>query len=322
MNKIERINTVLKGDGDNLDRLPFSLWYHFGLQHSTPEQLANAHLSFFHSYDLDFLKVMNDYAYPMSDNQGKFLEDKEMFDISELSDWKRLKVLSGDEAGFGKQLKALEVIAKELKGNAYFVETIFSPWTIARKLSDKETLLKLKNKEPELLLDIMYKIAQSLANYAFEAVSRGAAGIFLSLSAASQHLMTYLEYEKFCRPFDLMVLNRVKEKTNFNILHIHGEKIFFDELIDYPVQAINWSHRHTSPSLKDASIKYKRVFLGGIDEKLFAHNKINHIEEEIKETINSIGKSRLIITPGCSIESDSASKLIYAAKRAIIKYSS
>jgi uroporphyrinogen decarboxylase len=306
MNKLERINAALTGN--NLDRLPFSFWYHFGLQHTSAEQLAQAHLSFFHAYDLDFLKVMNDYPYPASDNQDIF---------SSVDDWKGLQIYSGDEGGFGEQLKALRIIAKELSGEAYFVETIFSPWTIARRLSDAQTLLSLKRTDPELLLDIMYKIAESLANYARQAIAAGAAGIFLSLSAATNNILTYPEYQKFCRPFDLMVLGAIQ--TNFNILHIHGQQIFFDELLDYPVQAINWSHMHTRPTLIEARAKYAGCLLGGIDEEPFSHNTVHTIEHQIKQTIESVGNKHLIIAPGCSIQTDSAPKLLQTVKRAVLQ---
>ncbi len=63
MTKIERLRTTLSGKP--VDRPPFSIWYHFGNQHASPEQAAQVHLDFFEYYDLDLLKVMNDYDYPM-----------------------------------------------------------------------------------------------------------------------------------------------------------------------------------------------------------------------------------------------------------------
>lgn len=308
MNKIARLNSTLQGDF--VDRPPFSFWYHFGLQHAKAERVAQTHLEFFQAYDLDFLKVMNDYAYPESDNQEEFFE---------VSDWEKLKVFSGDEGGFGKQLKALSIIGQELAGSAYFVETIFSPWTIARKLSDKETLIKLKNNHPKLLLEIMEKIALSLANYAEKVVSIGTAGIFLSLSGANPNVMTYQEYERFARPFDLMILERIKTKTKFNILHIHGDQIYFNELLDYPVQAINWSHYYAKPSLSQARQQYKGCLLGGINEKLFSHSTISAVKKEINETIKELGTKNLIITPGCSIEPDSPQKQLNSVKKALTK---
>ena len=306
MNKIARLNAALQGE--NVDRPPFSFWYHFGLQHAKSERVAQTHLEFFQAYDLDFLKVMNDYPYPESDNQEEFFE---------VSDWKNLKVFLGDEGGFGKQLKALELIGQELADKAYFVETIFSPWTTARKLSDKETLIELKNNHPELLLEIMEKIALSLANYAEKAVSRGVTGIFLSLSGANPNVMTYQEYERFARPFDLMILERIKTKTKFNILHIHGDQIYFNELLDYPVQAINWSHYYAKPSLSQARQQYKGCLLGGINEKLFGHTTISAVKKEINETLKELGTQNLIIAPGCSIETDSPQKQLRSVKEAL-----
>ena len=55
MHKIERVNTVLKGG--EVDRPPISLWYHFGIQHSSGERFARTTLEYFNRYDLDFLKA-------------------------------------------------------------------------------------------------------------------------------------------------------------------------------------------------------------------------------------------------------------------------
>ncbi|MBI2457810.1 MAG: uroporphyrinogen decarboxylase, partial [candidate division NC10 bacterium] len=63
MTKIERVRAALAGKP--VDRPPFSVWYHFGNQHASPEWTAQAHLDFFEAYDLDLLKVMNDYDYPL-----------------------------------------------------------------------------------------------------------------------------------------------------------------------------------------------------------------------------------------------------------------
>ena len=63
MTKIERVRAALSGA--EVDRPPFSVWYHFGLQHATAERTAQTHVEFFEAYNLDWLKVMNDYSYPM-----------------------------------------------------------------------------------------------------------------------------------------------------------------------------------------------------------------------------------------------------------------
>ena len=65
MTKIERIDTTLRGE--EADHPPVSLWYHFGVQHCSGDAFARTCLEFFEYYDLDWLKVMNDYFYPLPD---------------------------------------------------------------------------------------------------------------------------------------------------------------------------------------------------------------------------------------------------------------
>ena len=65
MDRIARVRAALAAEA--VDRPPFTVWYHFGLQHLPPERVAEAHVEFADAYDLDWLKVMNDYGYPMPD---------------------------------------------------------------------------------------------------------------------------------------------------------------------------------------------------------------------------------------------------------------
>ena len=60
MTKVERVRAALAGA--EVDRPPFSVWYHFGLQHAPAERTAQVHVEFFEAYNLDWLKVMNDYS--------------------------------------------------------------------------------------------------------------------------------------------------------------------------------------------------------------------------------------------------------------------
>ena len=74
MNKIDRVDEAFSGQ--ETDRPPISFWYHFGDQHAGGEQFAKPTLKYFEYYDHDFLKVMNDYYYPMPEGiKGIKLKD-------------------------------------------------------------------------------------------------------------------------------------------------------------------------------------------------------------------------------------------------------
>ena len=162
----------------------------------------------------------------------------------------------------------------------------------------------------------MAAIATSLANYARAAIERGAAGIFLSLGAATDEVMTEEEYKTWGRPFDLKILDAVRDAP-FNVLHIHGRQIHFDALIDYPVSAINWSHLLTPPSLAEGRQRSGKAVLGGIDETTAAHLAPSEIAKQITNSIHEVGARGLLITPGCSVSTDTPVRTLQAVKTTI-----
>src|SRR5215467_1809777 len=305
MDKIERVLNALRGL--EVDRPPFSFWYHFGLQHLPGSAHAQAEIEFFRSYDLDFVKVMNDYPYPLPG-------DLEVVDAED--DWKRLEPVGSADSAWDEQLSAISIMADRIGKEALFIETIFSPWTTARRLARSSGLLTARAQYPETVLAAMENIAESLANYARAAIARGAAGIFLSLGAATDTVMSAEEYAVWGRPFDLKILDAVRDAP-FNVLHVHGTKIHFDTLLDYPVSAINWSHWTTAPSLKEGFEKSGKTVMGGINEATASHVSAPEIGEQVVNAIREIGPRKLIMTPGCSIPTDTPVRNMRAVRTAV-----
>jgi uroporphyrinogen decarboxylase len=307
LNKIERVLNALKGD--EVDRPPFSFWYHFGLQHMPGLKHAETEIEFFRAYDLDFLKVMSDYSYPLP---------KGVEAIESRSDWEALEPVEAGAECWAEQLSAISVIKERIGDEALFIETIFSPWTTARRLARSDFLVEAREGHPEVLLAAMDCIATSLANYAREAVARGAAGIFLSVSAATDDVMSHEEYDTWCRPFDLKILEAVRDAP-FNVLHIHGSRIHFNSLLDYPVSAINWSHSTTLPMLKEGMARAGKTVMGGIDETTADRVSAPELMRQVEETLNAVGTRGLIITPGCSVPTDTPDRNLRAIKAALDK---
>jgi hypothetical protein len=96
MNKVERVRAALRGV--TLDHPPITVWYHFGLQHAPAEKMAAAHLEFLDAYDLDWLKVMNDYSYPMP---------KGLDVIATAADLRRIEPLDPVTPPMGEQLRVI-----------------------------------------------------------------------------------------------------------------------------------------------------------------------------------------------------------------------
>jgi len=305
MNKIERVQATLAGKP--VDRPPFTACYHFGTQHASPEQTADVHLGFFEAYDFDFLKVMNDYDYPMPEG---------METMATAADLKRLSVFDVTKTPMGNQLKALEIIAKKLKGKALFVDTLFTAWNTIRRNLVKEALPGLMADHPRELLDALKVINQNLIRYALASLDRGSAGIFFSVPASAEFI-TPEQYEKFMRPFDLEFLNAIKGKGEMHILHAHGEKLFFDRLLDYPVQALSWADLNGGPSISAMREKTPLTLMAGVDHVKFPNISAQIVREQVKSAVAQAGNTKFFLAPGCSLPTFSYPPLIKAACAAV-----
>jgi uroporphyrinogen decarboxylase len=291
--KLERIDAALVGGTP--DVVPFSAWYHFGLHHLPGHVHAEAELSFFDHYDLDFLKVMNDYMYPLPSG---------MHEVTKPSDWHRLKAVDPwGYRGYSEQLTALKIIGSTLKDRAYFIDTIFSPWTVARNLAWKHHEAHRKENSDDFLAGLS-AITENLRRFVRAAIDVGASGIFYSIAGASEEYMSEEEYERFGKPFDLMVLEAAKG-AHMNVLHIHGSRAYFDLVKDYPVRAINWSDRDaTNPTLAKARTLTPKCLMGGIDEVNAKEMTTAELKQQIADAVAQTKGRGFICTPGCSVKTN------------------
>ncbi len=277
----ERIDRAL--NGQDVDRPPFSFWYHFGLQEFPGGRHAHATLDFHRRFRTDLVKVMSDFPYPKP--EGKWYEPKV------------------ETNPFPEQIRALEIIRKGLRGEAYFVETVFNPWNVAEKLSSPEEVLRLKTDNPQALLNALEVIAKSEANHAKKAVAAGAAGIFMAIANAQDDILTPEDYARFSEPFDKMVLSSVSN-AQLNILHLHGEKVYLGRFFrGWPAAAVNYSAHGTGVGIAEVRSKFSGVLIGGLDERRFRELTEKDLRQQWQSAQAAAGR-RFILTPGCSVPNE------------------
>jgi len=304
MDKVERVRASISGKP--VDRPPFSMWYHFGNQHASPKLTAEVHLSFFDSYDLDLLKVMNDYDYPMPDGL-------EVIDTP--ADLSRLQPFDPTRTPLGQQLQALELINRKLKRKALFVDTVFNAWNTLRRNLVKEAMPGFMEKHPDALLEALKVVNGNLIRYALASLERGSAGIFFAVPASAEFL-TPEQYEKFMRPFDLEFFGALSGKGECHVLHAHGEKLYFEQLLGYPVQVLSWADLNGGPSIPEARKRTALTLMAGIDHVKFANLSARTIRDQVKAALAQAGNTRFILAPGCSVPTYSFPPLIRAAAHA------
>jgi uroporphyrinogen decarboxylase len=291
MNKIERVDNVL--NGKTVDYPPLSMWYHFGTQHGSGEQFARLSLEYFHHYDLDFLKVMNDYFYPAV----KGIETMKSGD-----DLKHIQPFDIDKTDWQEQFKALKVIAEELNGKAYFIDTVFDPWQSIKRNMAGETIKDLMANHPDELLGALDIVADNLIAYSKRSLEIGSAGIFLSIAAADE-IIDRDNFLKFVKPPTMKVFKAIAGLGKMNTVHVHGKNLFFDDCIDFPVDIFSWWDRGPNgPSLASVKKKTSACVMGGIDQTIVSRVSPGFLRAHVTQGRKLGGDHRFFLAGGCSID--------------------
>lgn len=291
MNKKELVDRVLAGE--TVERPPLSLWYHFGVQHGSGEDFAKITLDYFNHYEFDFLKVMNDYFYPVPDGCDA---------LKTKADLQRITPIDPRRTRWAEQLKALEIIRKEIGGKAYFIDTVFDPWQSLNRYLAAENMQHLMMNEPQALKEALEVVADNLIAYSEAAVDAGAAGIFMSIPAGKE-IVTREEFLTFVKPYAEKVLKGIQGVGAMTTLHVHGKELYFDDAIDLPAPIINWWDRGPhGPSMQEVLRRFSGCVMGGIDQTIVARRTRAFLKSHVREGIELGGNRRFLLANGCSID--------------------
>jgi len=310
VNRLQRVLTAL--EGGEPDRPPFSIWFHFGSQHLPPATTAQLHLSFFRAYDLDWLKVMSDYRYPMPPG---------MVEVARADQLARFGRFPTTEEPFARQLEVLRLLARELGGSVAFVETVFSPFGVARRTL-RSRMRELWFSRPDLFKSFLESITETLRDYVAAVAGTGASGIFYSVNGLSTDEVSDAEFEQWVLPFDMAVLEAVWEQVRqgrffFVVAHLHGLNLRYSlAFARYACHAFNWSDRLTPPTLAEARRLTRKALMGGIRETNLSQRTPSEVAREVRSAVEQAGRAGLFVAPGCAVDTQVPSDLIHAAREA------
>ncbi|MGA2079764.1 MAG: uroporphyrinogen decarboxylase family protein [Holophaga sp.] len=290
MNKTKRMDAVLKGKEP--DRPPICMWYHFGNQHASGKKYAATVLEWFEHYDFDFLKLMNDYYYPMPEG----LEE-----IRSAEDLARLVPVDPEKCDWKEQLRAIKHVAAELEGRAYFIDTLFDPWQCLQKSMAGEHLPDLVRTAPDALKKALDVVADNLIAYSRKSLGLGASGIFLSTLGARNQMDRDL-YLEFAKPPALKLMTAIKDLGRMNTVHVHGIGLYTEDVLDFPVKILSWEDRKAgNPSLEELKGRWPGVVMGGVDIDQVIGVSTAKCRENVREGLRLGGSSRFILANGCSV---------------------
>ncbi len=238
--------------------------------------------------------------------------------LATAEDLRRLEPVDARTGALGEQLQALHAIRKGVGTATPIIWTVFSPLMVLPFLlaGGRSAAVSLMRSEPAAVDHALGAMAETLAAYARAAVAEGADGLFYATNMATQELSTVAECRRFQRPHDLRILGQV-QNAPFNVLHVCGAGILFDEFADYPMAALSWATVPGNPSLKEAHQRTGRAVIGGLPAKPEIKGlPPSEIGARGRRAIAEMGGRSLLLGPDCSIDPDTPDAVIDAAAAA------
>jgi len=322
----ERLQACL-AEAPALDRPPVALWRHFPVDDQSPDALAAATLNFQRNYDFDFVKVTPASSFCLKDwgaedvwegnpeGTRRYVQRV----IEDPRDWETLPVLNPRKAPYlSAQLACLKLIRDNLPAETPLLQTIFSPLAQAKNLVGGARLIVHLRNYPEAVMKGLTTIAKTTRRFVEASMKIGIDGIFYAVQHAQSDLLTLDEYYKFSLPLDLSILEPARSLW-CNVLHMHGEHIYFDLAKKFDLPIVNWHDRQGSPSLAEGKKKFAGVVCGGIHQNSMVFGNRLDVRAQAEDAIQQTGGQRFILSTGCVVPIMAPHGNILAARQSVEK---
>ncbi|HUI87832.1 MAG TPA: uroporphyrinogen decarboxylase family protein [Anaerolineales bacterium] len=302
----ERIQACLQGE--ILDQTPVALWRHFPVDDQSPETLAAAQIAYQRTYDFDLVKVSPASSFCIRDwgvedewrgnPEGTRQYTKHV--IVQPQDWERLPARDPAARHLAGQIACLRLIRAGIGPATPMLQTIFNPLAQAKNLAGQDTLLVHLREHPEAVMKGLQTIATTTRRFIEAALDTGIDGIFYAVQHAQASLLNQAEFKKFSQDLDLSILEAAQGLW-CNMLHLHGQHVYFEQVSKYPMHVINWHDRETPPSLAEAQKIFKGVLCGGLSRDVLVYKTAQDVREEREDAIRQTGGRKLILSTGCVV---------------------
>jgi uroporphyrinogen decarboxylase len=323
----ERIERTI--EGLPVDRPAVSLWRHFPVDDQTPEGLAKAVLQFQERFDFDFIKITPSSSFCIKDWgvedewQGN-PEGTRHFTRQPVQDrqgWSKIKTIAPFKGSLGDQLQCIDLVRKGTPTSTPVIQTIFSPLSQAKNLVGKDNLVAHLRLYPEEVKKALQVITNVTIDFVRACIPLKIDGLFFAVQHAQYSLLNRQEFQDFGAYFDLQIIEAAKPLW-FNVGHIHGTDIMFDEMLKYPVQVLNWHDLETFPSLDEGKKQYaKGAVCGGLRQwETLAYATPEQVKKEAREAIKQTNGSRFILGTGCVTPIISPDSNIFAAREVVEEF--
>ena len=329
MNPKERFHAMI--EHRPFDRIGVSGWVHMPMVDHNVHDMVKATIMVTEYCDWDFIKIMSTGHYPPEAWGGDITLSKDLthwygvinrYPIRDLETLNNLEILDRNNPVFQRETAIARKLVEHYQKEKPVISTIFTPLTTLQELMSRGTndkTLPLMKEHKEEVHRALEKIVERTRNYLDMLIEEAHIdGIFFANQYATRNVITDELYDEFCAPYDKQILDYIKDRTWFNVLHVHGENnLMFDKCLDYEVQAYSWEN--CVPGLESDTISTvaqvremtDKILITGLARHYDYYNEDNN-RDELKEffrkrlltVIDESKDKRIVFAPGCALPMD------------------
>ncbi len=303
-------------NGQEVDKVPFSLWNHFYKDEyiidalkddSIIPGLKKAQSEFIKEIDADFVKVMCD---------GLFRYPSEGFvDFKNVSDFSKVVKIDKDNPYIRAHATSASGI-RETNTDLVYIYNVFSPSMLFRILNGQDAFMAAYKENPQAMSDAFKRVGEATI-YQVEAIMKegGMDGIYYCLQNQNMDVISDEEYDKYFAEADMHIMQAANEINDCSILHIcgyEGKRNRVPYYAKFPSKIVHWASNVEGVSLAEGREIFKgRCILGGFantKDSVLYNGTEAEIKAETKKIVEEAGKTGLIVGADCSLPFDISHK--------------
>lgn len=348
MTATQRIRSML--DGSPVKEIGACGWLHtIGADRDTAEVFSSAIIKMTDYSKWDFIKVMPNGVYnqeahgsdieyfsgPLSveDLKAKRVFQFHRYLINSVKAMEAFPVLDvSKNAVYQREVNVVRALAKHYQGTVPVIPTIFTPaHCIPEFCGGIEQARYYMDNHPEAVDAMLRALVQTELQLVDAYIEAGADGFFFAQRYSNADILSEQEFERFCRPYDEMLLARAHGRTWFNMVHVHGAKNFFwDQFKTYDVQALSWENTPQQIPEEERSTVAKvravtdKILITGTDQfhDFYGTRQevLDRFRRRVERAAQESGDNRLIFAPGCSLPLDIDEETVHLLRVAADEY--
>ena len=306
MSHRERIEKALAME--ETDRLPFGFWWHFPNQDRAPRRLAQLSLELQQKLDLDFIKFspyglysVVDWGVVLDVPGGQRPPVQAEYPIQKPEDWRKLTPLRGTEGEYLVVLEAQRIALAEMRERVPLIQTVFSPLTTALKLASAGEAAGAPARSPGCRAcgpgdhrrnDAPFRCRGDRPRCGWPVLRQPDGQRGLPDAGRVRGVREEV------RPGGAG--GRARPRRGSMSCISTARRSCSIEVLDYPVQALNYHDREAGPSLAEMRKRTNKCLIGGIGQNTtLVHGTPADVDAQVQDAWRQVHRRGLILGPGC-----------------------